>query len=462
MNSSTMHAISIPEERSREAGMTLLLAGLLMLIAAQLLFALPLSVAPGLSAENALLYVLAGALAFKIGVQQRFQLELRELHVCFVILLLYAALTIAVAAIVVQYPGYKVVRAIIAFKARMVDQFVFFAVFFYGLQSSKSALNVLKVMLLMTALANLGALLDAWGFIDAAGLVDREDGRAQGIMGESNQSAAFIACFLPGLLALALSSRGPSRLLWLGGVFVSVVALFISASRGGVLALLLAAAWGAIHFRRYVSARAIVTTAGLGILVLSVSLALIVSKYGWLLVNRFVGDSTSSDLAGASSGRLEIWSTALAAMADSPLTFLTGFGWDVYDSMPFRFATHNHYLALWFDLGLIGLIGGTMLLVIVARVALKAIPAAAEPYRSLMIAFVIGTLAVAIATFFVNLYTPWLWFWAYAALVMRIVVNQRSNPQSPGQEVVSAPTKEPAHDAYGWAGSSAATLRGRR
>lgn len=433
--------------------MTLLLSGLLTLVAAQILFALPLSVAPGLSAENALMYLVAGALVFKMGVQQRFRFELRDLHVCFAILLVYAAISIATAALVVQYPGYKVLKAIFAYKARLVDQFVFFVVFFYGVQESRSALNVLKVMLAMTALSNLGALLDAWGLIQAAGLVERGDGRAQGIMGESNQSAAFIACFLPGLVAFALQSSGVRRLLWIGGVTVSVVAMFISASRGGVLALILATAWAALHFRRYVSARSIIATVALGAVILAVSLPLIVSKYGWLLVNRFVSDSTSSDLAGASSGRIEIWSTALAVMERSPLSFITGFGWDVYDAMPFRFATHNHYLALWFDLGLVGLVGGTALLVLVARAALKAVPAAVNPYRSVLIAFVTGTVALAIAIFFVNLYTPWLWFWAYAGVVMRIVANQRAHTQEQTRETVAEPLQESHRDAYGWVGA---------
>jgi O-antigen ligase len=453
MNSPATHAVPRPAVETGETGMTLLLAGLMTLVSAQMLFALPLSLAPGLSAENALLYVVAGALTFRIGVGGNFRLELRGLHLCFVILLAYAAISIAVAALVVQYPSYEILKAIMAFKARLADQFVFFVVFFYGLQQSHSALKVLKALLLLTAAANLGALLDAWGLIEAPGLIARDDGRAQGIMGESNQSAAFIACFLPGLVVLAVTSKGWARLMWLGGVAVSLTAMIISASRGGVLSLMIAAVWAAVYFRRHISARTVVAAAGVGLAMLLIALPIVVNKYGWLLVNRFVSDSTSTDLAGASSGRIEIWSGALAVMAESPLSFLTGFGWDVYNAMPFRFATHNHYLSLWFDLGLVGLIAGTALLILVARAALRAMPGAADSHRSILGAFATGTLALAIATFFVNLYTPWLWFWAYAGLVMRLVVNQQNAMHQDAQMAAPVAVRSPPRDSYGWVGT---------
>jgi len=51
----------------RELGMSFLLAGLMTLIVAQRLFALPLSLGPGLSVENALLYVVLAALLFKMA-----------------------------------------------------------------------------------------------------------------------------------------------------------------------------------------------------------------------------------------------------------------------------------------------------------------------------------------------------------------------------------------------------------
>ncbi len=435
---------------SSEWGMSLLLAALLTLVAAEQVFALPLSMGPGLSVENALLYVVLSALIFKMAVQRSVRFELRELHICFLVLIGYAALTLIAAAVVVQYPGYRTLKYIISLKARLVDQFVFFAVFFYGLNQSRSAFSVLKTLFLLTVLMNVIALLDGFGYIEAGGLEEREDGRAQGVMGESNQSAAFIATFLPALVGMAMMSVGAARLFWLAGLLVCVAAMFISASRGGLVAVFISALWGLVFFRKYVSTRSIIAAAGMALLVLAIALPLVMAQYGSLLFNRFVGDTSSVDIVDVSSGRLDIWAGLFATMARAPVTFLSGYGWEVYDWMPFRLAPHNHYLALWFDLGLVGLACGTALLVIVARAAMRAVPLLADPYRSVLISFAIGTVAIATATFFVDLYTPWTYFWAYAGLAMRIVVNARHQGQTQIVETKTTPAPLTKHDPFGW------------
>src|SRR5690606_5449944 len=147
---------------SSELGMSFLLAALMSLIVAAKLFALPLSFGPGLSVENALLYVVLAALLFKMAVQRTFHFELRELHMCFAVLVAYAALSIVAGAAIVQHPDSRALRAGSGLRARLVDQFVFFAVFFYGLQQSRSALSVLKFVFVLRSGANLVALLDAW------------------------------------------------------------------------------------------------------------------------------------------------------------------------------------------------------------------------------------------------------------------------------------------------------------
>jgi O-antigen ligase len=185
-------------------------------------------------------------------------------------------------------------------------------------------------------------------------------------------------------------------------------------------------------------------------------LPFVASKYGFLLAQRLVEDSTNSNLAGISSGRLDIWAIALERMMESPLSLFTGFGWNAYDSMPFRYNTHNHYLTLWFDLGLVGLICGAGLLVTSMKNAMRAAPRAPVVYRSTLIAFAIGAFAIAIAAFFVNLYTPWLWFWAYAGLAMRIAANAFRQHTALGAAARSEPVQVGSKkDPFGWLGSTA-------
>ena len=92
----------------------------------------------------------------------------------------------------------------------------------------------------------------------------------------------------------------------------------------------------------------------LGSLVIVV-VVLSLSQYGGLLTERVFGQTSNIDATEASSGRTEIWLNLFATMVQQPITFITGYGWDVYWSFPFRFSPHNHYFSLWFNLGLVGL-----------------------------------------------------------------------------------------------------------
>ena len=62
----------------------------------------------------------------------------------------------------------------------------------------------------------------------------------------------------------------------------------------------------------------------------------------------------SMGMSEASSGRTDIWMQAINEMMANPITLITGFGWNVYSTMPTVFAMHNTYLDQWFNLGLLG------------------------------------------------------------------------------------------------------------
>jgi O-antigen ligase len=123
--------------------------------------------------------------------------------------------------------------------------------------------------------------------------------------------------------------------------------------------------------------------------------------------------------------------------------------------MPFRYATHNHYLGLWFNLGLVGLLCGILLFVQLGRTARAAVDVTAGEYQSALMAFLIGLVALSTAVFFVDLYAPWPWFWAYAGLMTRIAVNARNAATvaaAQPQATAPAPPEIEARraDLYGW------------
>jgi O-antigen ligase len=184
-----------------------------------------------------------------------------------------------------------------------------------------------------------------------------------------------------------------------------------------------------------------------------VLLVVISAGFGDLLYERVVSGYSSKDMSGTSSGRTEIWAAAIAMMFQHPLTLLTGFGWNSYWIMPFRYSPHNYYLAQWFNLGLPGLICSVVLLVIPIRTALQSFVVATPSLRAPLAGFVFAALAYASATFFVDLYVPWIYFWAYAGVAMRLAMIARETVPMPVAANEAAVAKPLRTDPYGWIGA---------
>jgi hypothetical protein len=406
-----------------------------------------LTLTTGLSAKNVVIYLVASLVALRLVISRSSVTAAGPMQGAFLTQIAYALFTCLVAGMVIGYQGYDVVASGIKLKSQLIDFYIFFLVFLFGVQRMEDGMKVIKWLLAGAVFANLATVLDAVKIIDL-GYTERFDGRTQGAIGESNQYAAYIILFIPGLIAAAVASRGVVRLAWVVGTLISCAALIMTASRGGFVGIAVAAAIGAYLYRRYVSYSRVAGWV-LGSLVLFV-LFMAFSKYGGLLTERVFGQTASMDVTEATSGRSEIWTNLLATMVASPLTFITGFGWDVYWSMPFRFSPHNHYLSLWFNLGLIGLVTGCWLLFGAMRRARRASLVAQPPVRGHLIAFVIGGIAVSAAVFFVDLHDPWVFFWMYTGVVMRMVYCVEhaavAEPAAPRR----ARLRGPARDPYGW------------
>lgn len=425
-----------------------LLVALVLLITAIDVFPLDTVFSKGLSAKNAVLYLIALFLFLRIVVGRNFTLEMRTLHVCFALLIAWAMISWVLSAEVIGYPRYDLVGSAIRLKSGLIDYAIFFLVFFHGTRTVTDAMTVLRALLLAALFANVATVVDAAGLVDL-GFQARADGRVQGAIGESNQYAAFIVLLLPAMIASAINSRSLARTFWLATTAISLLALLMTASRGGMVALIAGGLWAAWAFRRHLTAGRVLAALAV---VMAIGLALtaaLSTKYGQLFQERMFSQSASIDLSTVSSGRTEIWTAALERMAATPVSFLTGFGWDVYWTMPFRYSPHNHYLGLWFNLGIPGLVLGTLLLLLTVFIARSASEFAGPPLRGHFIAFATGAVALCTAIFFVDLHQPWLYFWAYSGVVMRLAVAVRTEAHA-ALPAVSPAVATRHRDAFGW------------
>jgi len=410
--------------------------------------------APGVKIKNFILYLLVMGLVFSYSMGRKFKIQLPAMNVAFIVLIGYSILTYLAIVLFIDYPRYDALTSAFDLKNRGVDYMLFFLVFFYGTKTEKDAVFVLKCLLLSWIVSHAVAVLDALGVMQLGDIERRGDGRVQGAVGESNQYGAFVALTLPAAIAMAVAVKGWLRWFWIAAAALTAGTLIMTVSRGAFVAVFFAALFGAYLFRRYLSMGKIMTWGALAAVAVVVVFVLVVGAgFGDLLYERLVGGFSSKDMGGTSSGRTEIWATAIAVMFQHPLTLLTGFGWNSYWIMPFRYSPHNYYLAQWFNLGLPGLICSVVLLVIPIRTALQSFAVATPSLRAPLAGFVFAALAYASATFFVDLYVPWIYFWAYAGAAMRLAMIARETVPVP--VVVDTPTaaRPRQADPYGWVGA---------
>ena len=376
----------------------------------------------------------------------------------------------AVVALFIQYPGYKLMTAMTQFKGLPFDFMAFFFVFFYGLKTRRDVGMVLAVVLGAAVFANVISGLNGVGLLRLATINEGETtDRVQGVMAEHNQYGAFIAFFIPLLVAAVVANRGWRRLFWLAGSVISFGLLMMTVSRGAFVALAAAAVIGAIRFRQQLLNAKVLgwLFGGLVVGTLVVLGVLFGTSYGATLIDRLLGDSTQIDMWEVSSGRTELWADALGQMMRTPLTLLTGFGWATYFVLPsaLPLAPHNTYLWYWFELGLIGVIAFAAILLQLIVMASRSAGQALGGDRAYFVGFFIGMTALAIAIFFVEIYTPWPYIWATAGIVMRlamIVSDEQNAPvKAPAPDTATAEpkTKALAPDRFGW--NAAAAQRGK-
>lgn len=387
---------------------------------------LNLSLAPGLSVKNLFLYMIFAGIAVETALKRNRQMELQSVIIPYSLCFLYAAFSIVVIVLLIDYSGYRPLKSIINLKGGMADNLLILLVFFYGILSLKDAVWLIKAMVWIVIVANLVTVIDAFNLPDLGLIDERLDGRVGGPIGESNQYAAFLALFLPASIALVLIERGALRVFAALGVAVSLLALLMTASRGGFVGIIGGSAIAAVLLRQYISARVVLTAVGaIGVMAVLAVGVVSLAGYGDLLYDRFIGESVGGTKFTVSSGRTHIWATALNKMMEQPVSLITGYGWDTYFQFrSFRFAPHNSYLKIFFELGLIGLLLMLFALVNILRIARSGLQRAEAESTVLLFGFIFGLSGILVAIFFVDITTPWLFIWAFVGTTMRLAVLQ--------------------------------------
>src|ERR1044072_7406361 len=110
-----------------------------------------LSFLPGLSAKNLIIYRVAVIIVLRMVVGRKPVSDMGKMQAAFLLLIGYAFVTWLVSALVIDYEHYDFIGSGILLKSDLIDYYIFFAVFLFGVQSSEDAIKVIKGLLLGAA-----------------------------------------------------------------------------------------------------------------------------------------------------------------------------------------------------------------------------------------------------------------------------------------------------------------------
>jgi len=379
---------------------------------------------PGLSVKNACLYMIAMAILFRMALTGNFKLRLPGMHMAWAMWVGYAILTFFAAWLVIHYRSYDALQSAIALKSDLIDSCIYCLAAFYAVQDERDYRTVLYAIMAAIGISSILTLTDLVGLTGLGtrvGETGAEADRVFGAFGHANETGALLALMLPGVITMTMSTRGIWRLFWLGCSAATAAVFILTVSRGAFVGVAVGYPIAVMMFRKVIPPGRIAAWCFAG-MILAVIGAVVMGiadpRAAASIADRVFGIG-SMGMSEASSGRTDIWAQALSAMMENPVTLITGFGWNVYSTMPTVFAMHNTYLDQWFNLGLLGVATYCYIYYTTIRTAREAVLASVPPMRGEMIAFVFGMLGLAVSVFFGNLYTSKPYIWMYVGVTMR-------------------------------------------
>ncbi len=417
-----------------------------------------MSLGMGLSPKNIVLYIIALGMFFRMALagsaQPRARLPL--LQMAFGVWVAYATLSFVTCCLIVHYTSYNIKESGILLKTQLYDAALFCFTVFYAIEGEADFNTLIKVLMAAIGVSSIFTLTDVVGVTHLGVRVGQEGAEADrvfGMFGHANETGALLVCLLPAMVAVAAGGRGPMRLWWYACVLSTLAVLVLTVSRGSYVAVVFGYGAAAFMCRRFLPLSRVVSWVLSGLtaaVVVSVLVTLIVPNVGDVVMSRLLGQSSAFDMSEVSSGRTNIWANTIDHMIDAPVTFLTGFGWNVYDTR-FVYATHNYYLDLWFNLGIVGVVAFVVILYQTVKTASAAADAAPAHLRPYMVALVFGTLGLAVNIMFTNLSKPWPYIWLYVGMSLSVaarIVAESVRQSVPEAVVVAAspgvPRRNPA------------------
>ena len=221
----------------------LVAASLFFILLFASLVGLSLSIAPGLSFKNLYLYLIIGFLLVRSAIEARSvsifdePIPFASLHIIFIGLIWWVIFSWLFMVFVATHIQYDWIGGLIALKGIILDLYLVFLAFFFINQNKDDVIWTAKAVVFFAVIYNLLTFLDAFNFIDFGLVGDMQGTKLWGPMGHANQYASFIIFFLPSIVALAFSSSGFRRWLFVIGAVASIIMLVATFARAAYFGL---------------------------------------------------------------------------------------------------------------------------------------------------------------------------------------------------------------------------------
>jgi len=402
-----------------------LLVTLFGILLSDIMLGLGLTLGPGLSLKNAMLYIVFLGLMFEFTLGARDPLHKTfALSTAWLSLIFYATFTWLVIILLGIHRGYSPFEGFIALKAQLIDLFLFLLVYMYAPKDRQVAYGLLCWLIAILAVANIVTMMDVFNLPDLGIISEGKDGRLTGPVNEVNQYGAILIFIIPVTAGLAIGSEGWRKRLFAIGTLVAFVLLGLTVSRGSYLGLVVGSLVALYLVRDHVNRAAILK----GFLVITMTLIVVAIAIAYQNPEGFMAqfDFVGTSLDRASSGRIDFWRQALTMMSQWAYSFVLGFGWNAYATLFLGYGDpHNTYLLYWFNLGIIGLGLYVFITLWIVRFSVSSLGTMSASMKPVAIGFIIGFLSLHAALFFVNLYSSWLFIWAISGAVLRLIIEDR-------------------------------------
>lgn len=420
-----------------------LLMLLYVLSVAESTFDIGLGIGLGLSATNLLLYALIFTiLARAVLTSSDIHIPLLGVHVAFGLLVAYATLSWTLNSIFdPTYPAFTGLRTL---KNEIIDNYLFFLVFFFGAHNYEEAKRIFLFALYLVAIMTVLTFVDASALVDLGIIGQDVDGRVSGPIGDSNSYGVFMAFFVPLFAAMAMGSTGIARLFWWFIFLCGFALLIASGSRGAYVGILVGTIVGVKFISPFFDRRRMRRT-GLQMAAVLMIITVSVAVTNLELVAERIEQSTSTeDLDRLSSGRTAIWRATILVQAENPESFLYGNGWNSHEQSGIWKSTHNTYLLRLFELGFIGLAMFIALLVAIVRQIRVLVQRTEGKERILMSGLAFGWFSVIVSIVFVDLYAPWFYIWSFLGMSLRIAYEKDREYRLENPQPLPMASRQPA------------------